>query len=167
VVLLQQDGGALLFGQIRHYARHRSADFLPRDQVLDRFARRRLRRQLDQIHPLGRLGDRLAALAPNPVAAQVQRDAIQPGREFRLALEAAQSAERAEERFLADVARVFLAPDGAIREGIDRPFPAQDELVEAIQVAGPGLGDQFFVCRRHRNGAHVLLDKTEAAGFWL
>ena len=63
--------------------------------------------------------------------------------------------------------RIFLPADGAIRQGIDRPLPAQDELVEAIQVAGPGPCHQFFVGRRHRDGAHFSQIKTLAWAFWL
>src|SRR5436190_18821841 len=103
VVLLEEYRGALLFRQLRHDAGDGGADLLARDQVLDRLGRRRLARELDQIHPFRRLGDRLPPLAPDPVPAQVQRDAIEPGRELRLPLESTERAEGAEERFLADV----------------------------------------------------------------
>src|SRR5207248_774164 len=103
VVLLEENRRALLFRQFRHDARDGCADLLARDQVLDRLARRRLPRQLDQVDALRRLRDGLAALAPDPVPAQIQRDAVEPGRELRLALEPPQRAEGAEKRLLAHV----------------------------------------------------------------
>ena len=73
---------------------------MPRDQVLDRLGGRGFARELDDVDAFGRLRDRGAALAPDPVAAEVQRDAIEPGREFRLPLEPLERAERAEEGLL-------------------------------------------------------------------
>ena len=89
------------------------------------------------------------ALAPHPVAAQVQRDSVEPRREFRLSAKARQCAERPQEGLLADVARVFLASDRAVREGIDGPFPSQDELIETVGVAADRSRDEFFVGPRH------------------
>ena len=113
--------------------------------------------------PSGACDDGRAALAPNPVAAQVQRDAIEPGGEFRLALEAAERAERTQERLLGDVASIFLAADDAVRQGIDRPLPAQDELVEAVQVAPSRAGDQLFVGRGHQRRFHWASDAAGTA----
>ena len=77
----------------------------------------------------------VAPLAPHPVAAQIQRDPVQPRRELRLAAKPRQRAKRAEERLLAHVSRILFATDRAVREGIDGPFPSQDELVEAVGIA--------------------------------
>ena len=93
------------------------------------------RRELDEIDALGRLRNRRPPLAPDPVAAQIQRDAVEPGRELRLAFEPAERAERAEEGFLGDVARVFFAADDPVRERVNGPLPAQHELVEAVEIA--------------------------------
>ena len=107
--------------------------------------------------PSGAWDDGRAALAPDPVAAEVQRDPVQPGRELRLSLEPAERPERAQKRLLRHVARVFLAADDAVRQGIDRPLPAQHELVEAVEIAPHRAGDQLFVCRRHPDGRSVTL----------
>ena len=103
-------------------------------------------RQLDDVDAFRGLRDRRAALAPNPVATEIQRDAVEPGREFRLALEALEGAEGPEKGLLRDVARVFLPAEDAVGQGIDRPLPAQHELVEAVEIAPYREGDQLFVC---------------------
>ena len=135
VVLLQDDGGPLFVWQHRHRLGHRPAELAPGDEILDRFGRLRLRGQLDEIDALGGLRDRRPPLAADPVAAQVQRDAVEPGRELRLALEPAERAERAEKGFLGDVAGVLFAADHPVRERVNRPLPAQHELVEAVEIA--------------------------------
>ena len=104
-----------------------------------------LKRQTADVDAFRRLHEGRAALAPNPVAAKIQRDAIQPGGEFRLALEAAQGTERTEKCLLRDIASLFLPPDHPVGQGIDRPLPAQHQLVEAVQVAAARAGDQLFV----------------------
>ena len=100
----------------------------------------------------------LAALAADPVATQVEGDAVEPGREFRLPLEATKRAERAKEGLLTHVARVFFPANHPVGEGVDRPLPTQHELVETVQISANGAGDQFLVCRRHPEGAHFLLN---------
>ena len=55
----------------------------------------------------------------------------------------------AEERLLDDVTGLLFAPDDAVREGIDRPLPSQDELIEALRVAAHRQRDEFFVGSRH------------------
>src|SRR5262249_1955742 len=93
--------------------------------------------------------DRRAALAANPVAAQVQRDPIEPRRKLRLPLEAGEGAECTEERLLADVARILLAADDAVRQGVNRAFPSEDELVEAFGITAHRSGDELVVGKRH------------------
>src|SRR6185295_16376872 len=87
---------------------------------------------------------------PDPVAAQIQRDPVDPGRELRLPAEVLDAAERAQERLLHDVARFLFPADDAIGQGIDGPFPAQYELVEALHVAAYRARDEFFVGPRHQ-----------------
>src|SRR3954452_21701593 len=76
VVLLQDDCRALLFGQLRHRFSHGAANLVARDEFFDRLGGNVLPGQLDHIDALGRLDDRSAPLAPNPVAAEIERDAI-------------------------------------------------------------------------------------------
>src|SRR6185436_9194267 len=85
---------------------------------------------------------------------QIQRDPIQPRRKFRLSLEAGQRPVRTEERVLTDVARVLLPTENAIRQGIDRPLPSHDELIEAVHVAQPGPGDKLLISARHQQGTN-------------
>ena len=46
----------------------------------------------------------------------------------------------------------------AVGQGVDRPLPAQHELVEAVEIAPYREGDQLFVCRRHavRSGGSAV-----------
>jgi hypothetical protein len=112
-----------------HRFGHGAAHLAPRHQLLDRFDRALLAGELDEVHAFGRRDGWRPALPPNPVAAQVQRDPVQPGRELRLPFEPRQRAERAQKRFLNDVARIFLAAESTVRQGVKRPFPAEDKLV--------------------------------------
>src|SRR5687767_5879700 len=114
VVLLQDDCGALLFGQHRHGFGHRATELAARDEILDGLGRFGLRRELNEIDALGSLCDRRTPLAADPVPTEIERDPIQPGRELRLALEAAERAKGAEEGFLGDVTGVLFAADDAI-----------------------------------------------------
>ena len=114
-------------------------------QLVDGLGSDGLAGELDDVDSFRRLHDGRAALAPNPVAAEIQRNAIEPGRELRLALEAAQGAERTQKRLLRDIASFFLPPDHPVRQGINRPLPAQHQLVEAVQIAASRAGDQLFV----------------------
>ncbi len=125
------------------------AHLLPRDEVLDRFDRALFGGKLDDIDTFGHVDDRRALLAPDPVAAEIQRDSVEPGREFRLALESRECPKCPEEGFLGDIPRVLIAADNPVRQGIDRPFPAQNQLVEAIYIALHGPGDELFVGRYH------------------
>src|SRR5690606_1118505 len=122
---------------------------------------------------LGRLDGRRAPLLPHPVAAQVQGNAIQPRRELRLALEAGERPVGAQECVLNDVTRLLLPADRAVGESIDRPFPAQDELVEAVDVSVDGPSDELLVGPRCPDQAQLLpgiwaglpLRKTARTGF--
>ena len=145
VVLLQDDGGALLFGQRRHRLRHRPAELAPRHQRLNRLDRPLRRRQFGDVDVLGHLHHRCPPLAAHPVAAEVEGDAVEPRRELRLALEALEGPERAQERFLADVASVVFTADRPVRQGVDRPLPAANQLVEAVDVAVHRSHDEFLV----------------------
>ena len=135
VVLLQDDGGPLIVWKHGHRLGHRPAELAPGHEILDRFGRLRLRRELDEIDALGRLRNRRPPFAADPVAAQIQRDAVEPRRELRLAFEPAEGAERSEKGFLGDVARVFFAADDPVRERVNGPLPAQHELVETVEIA--------------------------------
>ena len=153
LVLLQDDGAALLLRELRHGALHVRAQVLQGNDVLDGLARIRFRRHLDDVDAFGRLDHWGAALFPQPVAAQVERDAVQPGRELGLAAETADRAERPEEGFLRDIACIFVPPQRPVRQGVDRALPALDELVEAIGIAIDRPGDEVLV-RGH--GRHML-----------
>src|SRR5262249_25424282 len=87
---------------------------------------------------------------PDPVATQVQRDPVDPGGELRLPAEVLDAAERAQERLLHDVARFLFPADDAIRQGINRPLPAQYKLVEALHVAAHRASDELLVGPRHQ-----------------
>src|SRR5206468_7842314 len=102
-----------------------------------------------EIDALRSLRDRHAALSPNPVAAQVERDSIQPRGELRLPPKPRERAESPKKRFLADVTRVLFAANRAIREGVDGPLPSEDELVEAVGIAADRSRDELFVGPRH------------------
>jgi hypothetical protein len=128
-----------------HRFRHGAAHLASRNQFLDRFDRALRAGELDKVHTFGRCNRRRPALPPNPVTAQVQRDTVQPRRELRLPLESRERAERAQKRLLDDVARIFFAADRPVREGINRPFPAEDQLVEAVSVAINGPSNELFV----------------------
>ena len=146
VILLQDDGRALLLGQVEHGFAHRLAQLIPGHQVLDRLQRALGAGELDNIYPFRRRHNRRPSLTTNPVAAQVEGDAIEPGRELRLALEPGERAKGAEKGFLADIPRVLVAPDDPVGQGINRPFPAEDELVEAVSIARDRAGHELFVC---------------------
>src|SRR5438045_334893 len=88
VILLEDDGRALLLGQHRHRALDRTRQILSRDEILDALRRLARRRQIHQVDVFGRLHDRSATLAAHPVAAEIQRDAIQPRRELGLTAKA-------------------------------------------------------------------------------
>ena len=107
------------------------------------------RRQLEHVEPVGRGHGRTAALAAHPVATEVQRNAIEPRRELRLALEALDAPKCAKKSLLTDISSLLLATQGAIGECIDGPFPSEDELIEALQIAADGAGDQLLVGARH------------------
>ena len=149
VVLLQHDGRTLLFGQQRHRLLRTARQILARHEVFDRFGRFGRSGQLHQIGTVRRLHGRCSALPTCPIAAQIQRDAIQPGRELGLASELRQSAKGPEKRLLADVARILFPTDRAVSQGINRPLPSKDELIEAVLVATHRAGDKLFVGRRH------------------
>ena len=109
------------------------------------------------------MGQPVTALPPDPVAAQVERNSIKPGRELRLPLEAWQRPERPEKRLLTDVACVLLAADDPVRQGVNRPFPSQDELIETVHVAAPRAGDELLIGPRHEWRIAVrMVDKTAA-----
>ena len=45
--------------------------------------------------------------------------------------------------------RIFFTPERAVCQRKDRPFPPFDQLVEALDVAVHGPGDELFVGRYH------------------
>jgi hypothetical protein len=146
VIFLQDDRRALLLGQERHGFSDDAAELVPRYEIFNRLGGGALPGHFDDVDPLGGLRHRGPALTPHPVAAEVQRDAIKPGGEFRLAFEPLEGTERAQERLLRHVARVFFPADDAVRQGIDRALPAHHQLVEAVEIAPHRAGDQLFVC---------------------
>ena len=68
-----------------------------------------------------------------------------------MALEALDSPKGSEERFLTDNACVLVAADHPIRKGVDRPFPAEDQLIEGIGVTMTGERDELFIGHDHPN----------------
>jgi hypothetical protein len=149
VVLLQDDGRPLFLRQLLHRDGNRLAQLVAGNQILDGFDRALFGCQLDDVHTLGRRHDRRALLAPDPVAAEVERDAVEPRRELRLALEAGQRPESTQEGFLDDVPGVLVPADDPVGQGINRPFPSKDELIEAIRIARDRPGHELFVRPRH------------------
>src|SRR3954462_5541374 len=135
VVLLQDDRRPLLVRQQRHGLGDDLAQIVPRHQRFNGLDRPLFARELEEIDALRRGLDGRAALAADPGATEVQGNPVDPGRELRLAAEVLDAAERPQEGLLDDVPGLFFAADDAVREGIDRPLPAQDELVEAVYVA--------------------------------
>src|SRR6476646_6272921 len=77
-VLLEDDGGPLLLRQLRHGLTHGTPYLVPGDEILDAFRGARFPCQLDDVDPFGRLDDGRPALATDPVAAEIQRNSIQP-----------------------------------------------------------------------------------------
>ena len=55
----------------------------------------------------------------------------------------------AEERLLTYVPRILLTTDDAIGQGINRPFPSEDELIETLGIAANRFGDELVVGQRH------------------
>ncbi len=149
MVLLEDDRRALLVGQMAHGFGHCPAQFPPGDEIFDRLGRSPVAGEIDQVDAFGHRHGRRASLAPKPVPTQVQRDAVQPGRELRLSFEPRQCAERAQERLLTDVACIFLASDRAVGQRVHRPFPAPDQLVEALDIPVHRSLDELFVGPRH------------------
>ena len=123
MIFLQDDCLALLDRQMLHGLGDLPAKLGAGRQVFDGFDRPALGGEVFHLDAFGHRHQRRTALFPHPVAAQIQRDAVEPGRKFRVPLEAGQRAERAEKRLLGDVARVFLASERAIRKGEDRAAP--------------------------------------------
>src|SRR5437867_3362136 len=160
VILLQHDGRALFLRQKRHRPLHRPSKVAPRHTVLDGLRRLTRRGQIHQIDVLGRLDDRRPPLPPKPVPTEIEGDAIEPRRELRLTAKTLQGAVGSEERFLADVPRVFFATDLTICEGVNRAFPSLDELVEAVLVAANRSGDELFVRPRHAERGRPFLWRT-------
>ncbi|MNC85310.1 hypothetical protein D3C83_09010 [compost metagenome] len=155
MVLLQDDGGPLFLRQQLHRFFHHGAELAACDEIFDRFTRLDGRRRFEGVRLIGQLRHRCPPLPPDPVAAQIQRDPVQPGRELRFALEAGQRPVGPQECFLADVAGVLLASDDAVREGIDRPFPSQDELVEAVDITPSRAMNELLVRARDLLGQRV------------
>ena len=169
MVLLQEDGGPLRLGERRHHALHRPPEVTPHDQLLYALLGRLEGVRLLLLQIVGRRDDLDAPLLPDPVPAQVERDAVEPRREPRLPLEAADGAERAQERLLADVAGVLLTPQRAVREREDRPLPADDQLVERARIAAGGQRHELLVgevgcCSR---GHALYVGWTSGAAYWL
>ena len=67
-----------------------------------------LGQQFRRIDVFWHLRDRGSLLPADPVATEIQRDPVEPGRKLRLSLEAGQRPIRAQERVLADVARILF-----------------------------------------------------------
>src|SRR5262245_16207301 len=125
VELLEQNRDALLFRQLRHGLGHGLRHFPSRHQVLDRFGGRHpFVSHLYRVDALGQLHHGRTALTPDPIAAQVQCDAVKPGRELGLTAEALESPERPKEGFLDDVTGFFFATQRPEGERVDWPFPA-------------------------------------------
>jgi hypothetical protein len=150
MIFLQDDGLALLGRQVLHGLGDFAAQFRARGKIFNGFDRTTLDGRILEGDPLGHCHKRRAALLTHPVAAQVHRDSIEPGRKLGVSLEAGQCPERAQKRLLSDVARVFLTSERAVGESKDRALPSPDELIEALGVAGLRSGNQLFVGPRHR-----------------
>ena len=149
MIFLQHDRGPLFFRQFRHRALDQPAEILPRNQIFDRLRRLSRRREIQQIDILRCLHHGRPPLAANPVAAQIERDPIQPRRELRLPAKPGKRAKGTEKGLLTHVARVFFASNRAVREREDGAFPPQNELVEAVGIAANGFRDELFIGRRH------------------
>jgi hypothetical protein len=152
VILLQDDGLTLLRRKGLHRPGHLAAQLASRRQIFNRLDGTTLGGQLLDIDALGHRDKRRAPFFPHPVAAQIERDPVEPGRKLGVAFEAGQRAECAEKGFLRDIARVFLATERPVRQGEDRPLPSLHQLIEAVHIAGLGSRDQLLVGPRpHRN----------------
>src|SRR5207247_10020013 len=86
---------------------------------------------------------------PLLVHAQVVGDAVHPGVEGRLPLEAVEALVGLRERLLHDVERVFPAAQHAERQRGDLALVALDQLAEGVVVTRPRALDELPVARSH------------------
>ena len=98
-----------------------------------------------RVDTLGQLNDGRAALTPDPIAAQVQCDAVKPGRELGLTAEAFETPKRPEEGLLNNVTGFFFPAQCAEGERVDWPLPAGNQLVETVQIPHLGQGYELFI----------------------
>src|SRR5207253_1771251 len=92
---------------------------------------------------------RLLRRPPLLVHAQVVGDAVHPGVEGRLPLEAVEALVGLRERLLHDVERVFPAAQHAERQRGDLALVALDQLAESVAVARTRALDELPVARSH------------------
>src|SRR5438105_2690079 len=111
---------------LRGFGRARRAAALGRRQET-------LARRLDLVLDPG-LGPH--ARAPLPRDALVDRDAVQPRGDFRLAAEALQVAVGRNEGLLRGVARLLVCAEDAVSQGVNLPLPAAHHFAEGLTVSG-------------------------------
>ena len=79
-------------------------------------------------------------------------DPEDPASHRRLAAEAAEMFDEAQERLLGDILGVVLLADNAPRQGIDAILEQPNQLLEGREVAGPGALDECPVWVDQRSG---------------
>src|SRR5947209_14317121 len=95
--------------------------------------------------------------------ALVDRDAVQPGRDFRLAAEALQIAVGRDEGLLRGVARVLVCAEDAVSQGVNFPLPAAHHFTEGLLVSGKRAFHQLLVGRQHLSNNRASF-KVSSAG---
>src|SRR5688572_5285966 len=163
LVLLERDHLALLDGQRRHGGLYGPREVARLHEIEGRGAR--LHELLAPVAQVveAQLGP--AAPPPQPVAAGVEGDLVEPGREACLLFEAAEGAVRLEEDLLAQVARVLVRAEDTVDRPLDLAIPTANQRVEGGNVAVLKGGDQFLVrgghasasVRRVRTGQRLYL----------
>mgnify|MGYP000438030924 CR=1 FL=1 len=79
----------------------------------------------------------------------VDGNSINPGRKLGIATKLPQIAKRRQERFLANVACVFVAPQHAQRQPVNRSFPSSHQNAESICFTGESPLDDLIVADVH------------------
>jgi hypothetical protein len=133
VVLLEENCCSLIFRQATHDGGDMPTKFCLGNLIFN--GRRRgglLRSQFGRVDAFRYRHKWRSAFAPDGVPAQIQGNPVDPGRKLRLAFERVQAPIRTEKRLLTNVARILVPAKRPVREGVNRPFPAQDQLIKTL-----------------------------------